>query len=139
VESLGKMRIMLVDDNAYLLECMERILSALGYAVSTYDDPQDAVQAYCRTGFDLVITDMKMPEMNGLELLRALRRHNPEAIVLVVTGCDDSLLLEEAEKSGAYTLFKKPVDLEVLIDCLRNIEHDLRNGAVVGVSGELTA
>jgi two-component system response regulator PilR (NtrC family) len=105
-------RILLVDDDDGIRETIELNLARWGYEVST---AVSAEQALARLGaFDpgLVITDVRMPGMSGLELLAKLRDAAPEIDVIVMTAFEDMRTAVEAMKAGAYEYLVKPLDLD---------------------------
>jgi two-component system, NtrC family, response regulator PilR len=109
-----KARILVVDDERSMQEFLEIFLRREGYYVQTASDVDTAVALLEGDEFDLIITDMQMPEKTGLDLILAARDAAPEAIVIVVTafGTTDSAIA--AMKEGAYDYLTKPFKLEEL-------------------------
>jgi DNA-binding NtrC family response regulator len=107
-------RIMIVDDQASIRDTFEHHLTRSGYTVSTAATAEEALQGMA--GFDpaLVITDVRMPGMDGLELLGHLRSKAPEIDVIVITAHEDMRSAMEAMKAGARDYLVKPLDLDQL-------------------------
>ncbi|HEX9165421.1 MAG TPA: sigma-54 dependent transcriptional regulator, partial [Gemmatimonadales bacterium] len=117
-------RILVVDDDASIRETFRHHLAGQGYQVATAGDATEAI-AQVRT-FDpaLVITDVRMPRLSGLELLEQLKQARPELDVIVITAHQDMATAIGAMKAGAYDYLVKPLDLDqidvVVARCLRD-------------------
>lgn len=119
------MNILLIDDDA---DCLEDLVSALepaGHRCSNYTLPAKAVEEYARTQYDVIVTDMKMPLMNGIEVLKRVRSLNTEARVIIMTGYGDVETAIAAVNNGAYAFFGKPIDLGELMGVLEKIEDEI--------------
>ena len=114
--------IAVIDDERESLAAISRALRRVGYQVDSYEDSQAAMAQLDRfKQFDLVITDLKMPRVTGMDLLRAVRSVNPEAGVLMVTGHGTVETAVEAMRLGADDYILKPLDLFELRDRVRQI------------------
>jgi CheY-like chemotaxis protein len=103
---LSPARILIVDDNSLGLLARKSVLEELGHAVTIASAPHDALDQFTRQPFDVVITDFKMPKMNGLELIVRMRKHNPDISVILISGFTDALGLDE-ETTGANIVIQK--------------------------------
>ncbi|MYC82543.1 MAG: response regulator, partial [Acidobacteria bacterium] len=122
--------IAVIDDERESLAAISRALRRVGYRVDSYEDSQAAMAQLDRfKQFDLVITDLKMPRVSGMELLRAVRSVNPEAGVLMVTGHGTVETAVEAMRLGADDYILKPLDLFELRDRVRQILESRAPGA----------
>lgn len=121
------LRILVIDDHQDSLDSVSEALALNGYQTSKYLDPRVAVEAFYHDNFDVIITDLKMPEMNGLEVLQAMKSRKPEVYVIIMTGYADIENAIEALNHKADAFFRKPVDLENLINRLTEIETELRD------------
>ena len=108
-------RILAVDDEEVVCESIRRVLSGEGYDVRTTTSPQEGLEMVRREIFDLLLLDIKMPEMDGIELLRAVRGVSPETEVIIVTGYATIETAVEAVKLGAFDYLEKPVSPPQLI------------------------
>ena len=110
-----KPRILVVDDEAPQLEILRLILGSEGYDVVTAASGRGALAALRRQPFDLVLTDLKMPDLSGIALLEEILREQPGTCVVLMTahGSIDSAV--EAMRKGAFDYLTKPVDREVLL------------------------
>lgn len=120
----GKLKIMLVDDDQGCLEALTDALNISGFVVEPFSDPAGAVTAYAPDRYDLVITDINMPGVSGLELLAAVREINPSAYVIILTGFADIENAILATNQGAYSYFRKPLDIMQLLETLEKIQHE---------------
>jgi DNA-binding NtrC family response regulator len=113
-------RLMIVDDEADMLEGLRRLL---GYEmadlrIETFTDPRRAVDAARERPPDLVLLDVRMPEMDGISALKALKRDDPSATCIMLTAHGTIELAVEAIKAGAYDFLTKPFDTDVLVRTL---------------------
>ncbi|HKJ71327.1 MAG TPA: sigma-54 dependent transcriptional regulator [Gammaproteobacteria bacterium] len=107
-------RILFVDDDPVTCTVFERFCEDRPYQGTVLDSAGQALERFRAESFDLVVTDLRMPEMDGLTLVRALKEHDPEAAVLVVTGYSSVDNAVESIKAGALDFIKKPFDLDEL-------------------------
>ncbi|MBX9604541.1 MAG: sigma-54 dependent transcriptional regulator, partial [Bryobacteraceae bacterium] len=120
---IGK-RILVVDDEENLRRVTQLKLHQAGYEAMTASDGAQALDLLTRNPQDLVITDLKMPGMSGMELLRKIREEYPEVIVIVVTAFGTVESAVEAMKLGAYDYIIKPVNSDALkLVVSRALEH----------------
>jgi EAL domain-containing protein (putative c-di-GMP-specific phosphodiesterase class I) len=112
----GRGRVLLVDDDRLVAVGYERTLRAAGYAVESTNDGRDAVARFKLRPFDVIISDVRMPEMSGLELLRSIREHDLDVPVIIMTGSPDVESASEAIEHGAFRYLLKPVNTDELSD-----------------------
>jgi CheY-like chemotaxis protein len=102
----GNHKVLLVDDNRDGLIARGSLLEEIGYTVVTADTAEAGLALWESGHFDVVITDYRMPAMNGVELIRCLRAHNPNARVILLSGFVEPLGLTE-ENTGADAVIPK--------------------------------
>jgi DNA-binding NtrC family response regulator len=113
------MKLLIVDDEPEILNMLRRNLELEGYTVTVTASPFDALEMMKKELFNLVITDVKMPGISGVELLQEVKRINPLANVIIMTGYSTMSNVVECLGSGAVDYFVKPFkDIEVLITAL---------------------
>src|SRR2546422_108356 len=110
-------KILVVDDEAAILRLLKEALTQWGYQVTGASSAAEALQALRGDMFDAVITDIRMPDMNGLELLKEIKRHDESVEVVVMTGYPTIASAVEALKEGAFDYLSKPL----LLDELRHL------------------
>lgn len=113
-------KILVVDDEPSLRDVLNIMLKKAGYATSTAADGEEALAQVNREIYDLVITDLKMPGMGGMEVLKAVKSTSPETVVLVVTAFGSAESAVEAMKLGAYDYLTKPFQIDEVQLIIRN-------------------
>ncbi len=106
-----KMRALVVDDEAVIQDFLSRFLSLNGLEVAIAADGPQAIALSEKEDFDIVFLDVRMPKMNGLEVLKTLRKIRPGSRYVMMTGYAVDDLLEDAKKEGAAFALKKPFDI----------------------------
>ena len=101
-------KILVVDDERIVCAGCEKILNEAGYRVKTTLSARKALAMIKEEPFDIVITDIKMPELSGIELLEIIRNEHPEIMVIVITGYSAVETAVEAMKLGAFDYLPKP-------------------------------
>jgi DNA-binding NtrC family response regulator len=117
---MEKTRILVVDDDAVIREGLKRILDGQDCLVESYANGYLAVERMGESPFDLVITDLKMPGMNGLEVLKHLKALQPEVPIIMITGYSTVDTAVEAMKNGAVDYIAKPFSSEDIIEKVRS-------------------
>src|SRR5213076_1451663 len=110
-------KILVVDDESAILRLLKEALSQWGYQVTGASSGAEALQALRGDMFDAVISDIRMPDMNGLELLKEIKRHDESVEVVMMTGYPTIASAVEALKEGAFDYLSKPL----LLDELRHL------------------
>ena len=119
-----KPRILVVDDEESIREFLELMLKKEGYEVTCVEDGQKAMDILAQKSFDMVISDLQMPNVTGLELLKHTKVHFPSLVFIMITAFGTTETAVEAMKQGAYDYVTKPFKLdEVRI----NIANALRS------------
>lgn len=116
-------RIMVVDDSGMTRKLISSIISREGYMVDTAENGVDALEKLYRSPFNLVIMDMNMPQMDGMELLRTLRadaqyKGVPIIVLSSNSGPDE---IQKTMKAGANFYLIKPADSDKLLQCVRTL------------------
>ncbi|WP_437775792.1 sigma-54-dependent transcriptional regulator [Sorangium sp. So ce1097] len=120
-------RVLVVDDEASARSGLEKLLRQEGYAVDVAGDGAEALEIAAERPPDVVVTDLKMPKMDGMALLGKLREQDPSLPVLVVTAFGDVTSAVQAMRAGAEDYLTKPVDFDAL---LLSIERALERSAL---------
>jgi EAL domain-containing protein (putative c-di-GMP-specific phosphodiesterase class I) len=110
-----KGRVLLVDDDPLILSLFGRVLRGAGYAVQELDDARCVADMLTRQRFDVVLTDLIMPGMDGIGVLKAIRAVHPEVPVVLLTGQGSFDSAVKAVEFGALRYLTKPVDLDTLV------------------------
>jgi CheY-like chemotaxis protein len=116
-------RILLVDDNKLGLAARKSVLEELGYGITTAVEGKEALEQFAREKFDLVITDYKMPRMNGVELIKKIRELSPGVPIIMISGYAEALGMTEANTGANAVIAKSASEVQHLI---RSVSRLLR-------------
>ncbi len=105
-------KILVVEDNDDLLFTLQQVLKKEGYKLFTAESGEDAFEIFKKELIDLVLLDLRLPKMNGIEVLQRLKEHDPDILVLMMTASTDPKPAIEAMKIGAYDYLMKPFELD---------------------------
>jgi DNA-binding response OmpR family regulator len=100
---------------------MKDQLTVEGYEVETADDGDTALEILGKKSFDLLLIDIRMPRMNGIELLKEIRKQKIRSRILVLTAVDEIAIAIEAVKQGANDYLTKPIELKTLTAAIERI------------------
>ncbi len=109
------MKVLIIEDEPSLRLGMSRTLQRAGHSVNVAESGAQGIELFRKTGYDLVITDLMLPDVNGLEVLKAVKEISPDTGVIVVTAYANIRTSVEAMRSGAYDYLSKPFDPEELL------------------------
>ena len=112
-------KILIVDDDQGMREMLEIMLQKEGYDVTSIGDPVKAVDLCRKKTFDMVITDLKMPKIDGIEFLKGVKDQKPETIVILITAYASGETAINAMKEGAYDCVEKGRSLDELKKVVR--------------------
>lgn len=113
-------KILVVEDEELMRSILRRLLSGEGYDVYTADSAESAIKIFGEREFSVVITDIRMPGVDGLELLDCLKQISEETVVIVMTAYSSVDSAVAALRKGAYDYITKPFVNEELLQCVRN-------------------
>jgi diguanylate cyclase (GGDEF)-like protein len=104
--------VLIVDDNPDLRESLEALLNALGFKADTAPDGIEAIDKLKNGDYSFLLTDMKMPEMDGLELIQHVNADHPDISIIAMTGYSEGYRYVDVINAGASDFLKKPFDIE---------------------------
>lgn len=113
--------VLIVDDEEMIREELKESLELEDFEVTTAASAQEALNLCEESSFDVIVTDLKMPKMGGLELLRILNEKKIQSRVFVVSGHGAVSNRETAQQLGATACFSKPLDVDVLVESINKI------------------
>jgi putative two-component system response regulator len=108
-------RILIVDDEEMICSILAQRLTREGYSCMTAHNGKEGLNHFYKDSFSLIISDIKMPEMDGIELLKKVKAMHPNMLVIMVTAYPEIDLAVEAMRLGAYDFIIKPADLELVV------------------------
>lgn len=113
-------KILVIDDERSIRNTLKDILDFEGYTVVLAENGKQGLQLATETAFDLIFSDIKMPEMDGIELLNALRQAEVESPIVMISGHGNIETAVECIRSGAFDFIEKPIDLNRLLVTVKN-------------------
>ncbi len=119
------MKTLLIDDEPDILSGLKGALCLKGYSSRIFTNPIKAIERFKSDNFDVVVTDLKMPKMGGIEALNAVRAQDPSINVIIITGFSEPNSIMEAANKGAYAYFNKPIDIPFFLETISWIERKL--------------
>lgn len=117
---MKQLRVLIVDDEEDLASTMAERLALREFQVSTAASAADALERVGETDFSVLILDVKMPGLDGLELMAELKRRRPDLPVILFTGHGSVADAERGMKEGAFDYLMKPFDIDTLVETIRN-------------------
>lgn len=120
---MKNLSILLVDDEKSQLESLSRFLMKRGHSIITAENGKEAVVRISENYFDMILSDFRMPEMSGLELLKQTKKINPEIDFVILTAFGNVDEAVEIMKAGAYDYLTKPIDLDELEILIRRVSE----------------
>ncbi len=122
-EDNGKPRVLIVDDEHAILRAYSRVLTSCGYAVETACGGEAALELLNTITVDVIVSDLTMPGMTGMEFLRAVRQRDPDLPVILMTACPSTESAVRAMEYGALRYLLKPLAREALERALKDALH----------------
>jgi DNA-binding NtrC family response regulator len=108
--------IMILDDEPIVCERLRSTLEKVNLNIETFTNPNEAIKRFAEKKFQVLVTDLKMKEMDGIEVLKLVQKVSPETQVIIITGFATVEKAREALKIGAYDFIAKPFKLSQLRD-----------------------
>jgi DNA-binding NtrC family response regulator len=122
------MRLLVVDDEPIVGKRLKQVFDKIGFEIETYTDSSAALAAIAEKSFDIVVTDLKMEGIDGIEVLKRVRAMNPKTRVIIITGYASPDTAELAAQEGVFAFLAKPFRLDELKQVIyRAMEADRAN------------
>ncbi len=106
---MAQVRVLLADDDPFFCEVFQKALALQGWDVEVAGDGQQALDMLCKHPYDVAVLDFKMPHLDGLEVLRAVREERVRTAILILTGYGDEEMSFQAGRMGAQKFLNKPI------------------------------
>ena len=120
-----QLQVMVVDDEPLFRDLCGTWMRTLGHMVDAVSDGDQAIHYLGVQVYDLVLLDLRMPTVDGLEVLRHIRSRGRETEVVIVTAHFDSKQMDEVLRLGTVTVLRKPVDRDSLVEVVERVERSL--------------
>jgi DNA-binding response OmpR family regulator len=115
---MGQIRVLVVDDELFVGELLKEYLSIIGYEVTAVSNGEDALSVIEQSPPNIVILDIRMPGMGGMEVLKAIKEKNRDIGVIMLSAYGDPETVNEALRLGADHYLQKPMNLKHLVETL---------------------
>jgi DNA-binding NtrC family response regulator len=122
------LRVLVVDDEEELVSALVERLNLRGFQARGVTTGADALASLATAACDVVLLDVKMPGLGGLEVIRRIKRERPSLEVILLTGHGSSMSVEEGMEAGAFEYLMKPVKIDDLVRILRSAGTGARDG-----------
>ena len=119
-------RVLIVDDEKNIRFTLPLALEPLGVETDTASDGEEALTKLGEKEFDLILLDLKMPGIDGIEVLKRVKQTRPEIEVIILTGHGSEQDRATCLELGAFAYLQKPVDIELLTDTLKKANEQMR-------------
>lgn len=124
---MSKGKILVVDDEKAIINLLKQAFSRAGYAVVPAESAEEALEVLEQEDISVMFLDLNLPNMNGIDLCRRIKKDKPMSVVFAVTGYASLFELAECREAGFDDYFKKPVDIKTLVraagDAFERIER----------------
>ena len=118
-------KVLVVDDDPQVCKTVGMILKDHGYHVQSYSQPRQALQAVRKNPFDIALVDIKMPDLNGLELVEKIRAEDPRIAPIIMTAYPDVQTAAETMRLGCRDYITKPFREDQLLKSVERIAHEM--------------
>ena len=112
--------ILIIDDEKAIRKALTEILSSEGYKIEEAADGEEGLKKFKERSYDVVLCDIKMPKLDGIEFLQKARESNPDVPVIMISGHGNIETAVDAVKKGAFDYISKPPDLNRMLITIRN-------------------
>ena len=139
---LKKLKTLLIDDNAIVRDTLQTIFAQKGCPLKAYETAEEGLQALEKERFDIIISDLKLPGIDGVEFFKQAMCSHPDTIRILISGYGDQSTVSEAFEIGVHAFIKKPFSLTIFLEQLMpyvekyherisQIRDSARNGAAL--------
>ncbi len=123
------LKILVIDDNAEQAEILHTILKAEGRDVKVSTESEEALKLIHQNNFDIVFTDVSMPKVDGLEVLKYTKKHSPKTYVILITAFGDWGVYAESIKEGAAEFINKPYNIPEIQNAVERVANLLKTSS----------
>lgn len=117
---------MIIDDEESVTKSLKGVIEPSGFKCITFQEPKAAINRFKKDRFDVVITDYKMENMNGIDVLKTIQKIKPGTPVIIVTGYADTHSAIQAVNYGAFAFLQKPIDIKEIFNILSSVKENMK-------------
>jgi DNA-binding NtrC family response regulator len=123
---MNEVELLVLDDDPKMVEGLSEILEEEGYVVTPFESPDSALEALKRQRFSIALVDLIMPGKNGIDVLKEIKEHSPNAKVIIITGFATIESAVEAMKAGASDYISKPFKIDEIQNAIKKTLEEIR-------------
>lgn len=120
---MERIRVLVVDDELFVGELLSEYLTLKGYFVNAVSNGQEALAALAGNEFDIILLDIRMPGMSGMEVLKAIKKNSQTTRVIMLSAYGDPDTIDAALRAGAERYLQKPMNLKNLVETLESVRQ----------------
>jgi DNA-binding NtrC family response regulator len=124
----NKLKILVLDDEPIVCKRLQPALEKLGYEVDTFTQSVEAMHQIQQTTYDIIITDLKMKEIDGMRFLEEAKKQHPQSEVIVITGFATMETAKQSFQKGVFDFIAKPFKLSEIQDVVTRAAAKIRGG-----------
>ncbi len=124
-----KLKVLVLDDEPIVCKRLQPALEKLGFAVDTFTQSVEAMHQVQQSAYDIVITDLKMKEIDGMRFLEEVKKRHPQTEVIVITGFATMETAKQSFQKGVFDFIAKPFKLSEIQDVVTRAAAKIRSGA----------
>ena len=132
--NLKDLRILLVDDDELIRDSLSMVFKSRGCRFSAYESAEEALQILDSDSFDIIISDFKLPGIDGLAFLKSAINTSPQSLKILITAFREKEIVSEALRCGVHEFIEKPFSPRKLIDTVHTLTAGHQPQAISGVS-----
>jgi DNA-binding NtrC family response regulator len=125
----NKLKVLVLDDEPIVCKRLQPVLEKLGFEVDTFTRSVEAMHQIQQTNYDIVITDLKMKEIDGMRFLEEAKKQNPKTEVIVITGFATMETAKQSFKKGVFDFIAKPFKLSEIQEVVTRAAAKIRSAA----------
>lgn len=129
-QEMKNLKFLLVDDDLMMLEVLKELLSETGANIDTSENGQEGFQKFSQNNYDLIISDIQMPKLNGVEFLKKVRQINFSSPKFILLTGFSSYSRDEVAKLGADSLINKPFEFDDFVDEVKSLVNKNASGGL---------
>jgi DNA-binding NtrC family response regulator len=126
----NKLRVLVLDDEPIVCKRLQPALEKLGFAVDTFTQSVEAMHQVQQSAYDIVITDLKMKEIDGMRFLEEVKKQRPQTEVIVITGFATMETAKQSFQKGVFDFIAKPFKLSEIQDVVTRAAAKIRSAGV---------
>ncbi|MGB8993549.1 MAG: response regulator [Desulfobaccales bacterium] len=127
----NKLRILVLDDEPIVCKRLQPALEKLGFEVDTFTQSVEAMHQIQQTAYDIIITDLKMKEIDGMQFLEEAKKRHPQSEVIVITGFATMETAKQSFQKGVFDFIAKPFKLSEIQDVVTRAAAKIRGGGAL--------